>query len=75
MYKAIMAISNNYGIGIVNIEYGIDDIICYVWINGDKAGKKTYAKVRYDEQGKAYFNQKHKFYLDMFIRSEYNGIM
>ena len=40
------------GIEIFGIEYGIEDYIIYRWMN---SSKKTRAKIRYTNKGKAYF--------------------
>ena len=42
------------GIEIFGIEYGIDDYIIYRWTNS-RTPKKTRAKIRYTNKGKAYF--------------------
>ena len=42
------------GIEIFGIEYGIDDYIIYRWTNSSTP-KKTRAKIRYTNKGKAYF--------------------
>ena len=71
MNKNIIAtygISNNSGIAIYDIIYGIESKVCYTWICGDKESKKYYALIRADKNGRIYFNKKHKIYLDECIK-------
>lgn len=63
--KAVYTICNTAGIAIYNIIYDIDDKVCFRHIYGDKQTKKTYAKIRYDNNERAYFNTySMKVYLD-----------
>lgn len=68
---ATYAICNNGGIEIYNIEYGIDDKICFAWVWIDKQYKKCYAKIRYTQEGRAYFiTRKCKIFLDECMRTD-----
>lgn len=61
---ATYGVCNIGGIAIYNIIFDIDDKVCFRHIYGDKHYKKTYAKIRYDED-RAYFNTHGmKVYLD-----------
>ena len=67
---ASMGISNGYGIGILGIEYGIDDRILSRFYGG-KDEKPVWAKVRYDKEGSSYFKRHNvKYYLEDFITIE-----
>ena len=64
---ASMGISNSYGIGILGIEYGIDDRILSRFYGG-KDEKPVWAKIRYNQDGNPYFNRYSvKYYLEDFI--------
>lgn len=66
---ATYAICNNGGIEIYNIEYGIDDKVYFAWVWNEKRYKKCYAKIRFNQAGKAYFiTRKRKIFLDDCIR-------
>ena len=65
---AVYTMFNCGGIAIYEIIYGIEDKVCYTWICGDKESKKCYAIIREDENGRLYFNKKHKIYLDECIK-------
>lgn len=65
---AVYTISNVFAINIYEIIYDIEDKVCYTWVNGEKESKKCYAIIRHDNEGRAYFNEKHHFYLDECIK-------
>ena len=64
---ASMGISNNSGIGILGIEYGVDDRVLSRFFGG-KEERPVWAKVRYDRDGNSYFYRYGvKYYLEDFI--------
>lgn len=64
---ASMGISNSYGIGILGIEYGIDDRILSRFYGG-KDEKPVWSKIRYNQDGRPYFNRYNvNYYLEDFI--------
>ena len=66
---ATYTICNIGGIEIYDIEYGIDDRVYFAWIWTDKQSKKCYAKIRFNQAGRAYFiTRKYKIFLDECIR-------
>lgn len=67
-FIAVYIISNCYYIGIYDIRHDIEDRICYAYCTYDNIGKKTWSTIKYDENGRAYFNKKNKIYLDECMR-------
>ena len=65
---AVYPMNNCGGIAIYEIIYGIEDKVCYTWQFMEKESKKCYAIIREDENGRLYFNKKHKIYLDECIK-------
>ena len=72
MEKKIIAACQltNFG-GIVVFEFieGIEDKIKFAWCNGDKFGRTSTAKIRYNAEGEPYFiSCKKRYYLNEFIK-------
>ena len=74
MEKKIIAmcqLHNFGGIAVYAIEYGIEDKIKFAWCNGDKFGRTSIAKIKYNAKGEPYFiSCKKRYYLNEFIKSE-----
>ena len=69
MIIAIYSVSADVGIEIINIIYDIDDKIQFTWNVCGIRKKQRCSKIRYDADGKAYFNScGRKIYLDECIR-------
>lgn len=74
MSKKVIAtrhLNNFGGIVLFDITHGIDDKIKFAYHNGEKFGRTSTAKIRYNKEGDAYFNSgRQKYYLNEFIKSE-----
>ena len=74
MNKKVIAtygLSNTSGIAILNIVYGIEDKVKFSYHNGEKFGRTSTAKIRYNEEGSSFFiSGKKRYYLNEFIKSE-----
>ena len=74
MNKKVIAtcqLTNFGGIAIFNIIHDIEDKIKFAWCNGDKFGRTSTAKIRYNEEGSPFFiSGKKRYYLNEFIKSE-----
>lgn len=71
-YIATCGLSNNSGIGIINIEEGINDYVIFQFIYGDKTSPKYRRKIEFNDEGRGCFKFKNiKYYLDEFIRTNF----
>lgn len=74
MNKKVIAtcqLTNFGGIAILDVVHGIGDQIKFAWHNGEKFGRMSTAKIRYNTEGEPYFfSGKHKYFLSEFIKSE-----
>lgn len=63
-------ITNCSGMGIVDIEYGIDDIVKFIYFSTDgQVGRIRRAKIRETTAGRSYFiSHGVRQYLDEFMR-------
>ena len=69
-YKAYLSITSNFGLGIIDIEYGIDDYSINELIVGPKVVKGR-NKIYYSDDGRAYIKRYNvKYYIDTFLRSD-----
>ena len=65
---ATYGISNNAGMAIFDIVYGIDDFVLAALFYGDKQTKTTKNKIHYNSDGRAYFIKFGcRYYLDEFM--------
>ena len=68
-YIATYGITATMGIGIIDIEYGIDDY-CICEMIGGKEARKTKNKIYTDNEGRSYIKKYNcKYYLDEFIKT------
>ena len=74
MNKKVIAtypLCNFGGIAIFEFIYGIDDQIKFAYHNGEKFGRTSTAKIRYNEEGSPFIiSGKKRYYLNEFIKSE-----
>lgn len=64
-------LTNFGGIAIFDIIHDIEDRIKFAWCNGDKFGRTSIAKIRYNAKGEPYFiSCKKRYYLNEFIKTE-----
>ena len=69
-YKAYLSVTSNFGLGIIDIEYGIDDYCINELIVG-KEVKKGRNKIYYDTDGRAYIKRYNvKYFIDEFLRTD-----
>jgi hypothetical protein len=69
-YKAYLSITPNFGLGIIDIEYGIDDYCINELIVGQKVTKGK-NKIYYDTDGRAYIKKYNvKYFIDEFLRTD-----
>ena len=54
-FLAVCTMSNFGGLGIISIEYGIEDTVTTAFDFGDGIRNKSTAKIRYNAQGEDYF--------------------
>lgn len=70
-FIAVKGIANDAGIGIVSINYGINDTITSVFQYGEKQKKPTTAKIRYSAAGDPYFMKYgRREYLNEYMKTE-----
>ncbi len=68
-YIAVLNTSAFTGIGLVNIEYSMDQYAVYEIFNGNSAISKGKVKVRYDNTGNPYIRIKgQSYYMGQFMR-------
>jgi hypothetical protein len=59
------------GIAVVGIEYGIDDVVLYRYVNGERRGRLCRARVRDSASGRAYFQTRFgRVYFDEVMRTD-----
>lgn len=72
MEKIIGTYSFTYdcGIAVVGIEYGVDDIVLYRYVNGEKHSRLCRSRVRDSASGRAYFQTRSgRIYFDEIMRT------
>lgn len=68
-YIATLSESAFHGLGIIDIEHGIDDKVVFQPFAGEKVLRKRSAFVRYSAGGRPYFvHAKTRYYLSEFMR-------
>lgn len=73
MEKIIGTYSFTYdcGIAVVGIEYGIDDIVLYRYVNGQQRSRLCRARVRDSASGRVYFQTRSgRVYFDEVMRTD-----
>lgn len=70
-FIGVLCLSNNLGIGILEIIYDTEDKVKYQYVVGDNVKRPTTAKIRYNKNGDPYFTSfNRKYYLNEFIRTD-----
>ena len=68
-YIAILSESAFHGLGIIDIEHGIEDKVIFQPFSDDKVLRKRSAVIRYSASGQPYFiHAKTRYYLSDFMR-------
>lgn len=73
MEKVIGTYSFTYdcGIAVVGIEYGVDDVVLYRYVNGETKGRLCRSRVRDSASGRAYFQTRSgRIYFDEIMRTD-----
>ena len=66
---AVMGLSNNYSIVILDIIYDINDYVISAFSDGENYSHKRKTRIFYDNDGRNYFVRYGiKYYLDEFMR-------
>lgn len=66
--EAVYNMGTWYGIGVFEIDYGVEDRMKIAWINGSERTAYRWSKVRYDCEGDAYiFSGGERRYLKDFM--------
>lgn len=59
------------GIAVVGIEYGVDDVVLYRYVNGETKGRLCRSRVRDRDRGRAYFQTRFgRVYFDEIMRTD-----
>ena len=65
------AFTYDSGIAVVGIEYGIEDVVLYRYVNGEKKSRLCKARVRDSASGRAYFQARSgRIYFDEIVRTD-----
>ena len=58
------------GIAVVGIEYGVDDVVLYRYVNGKQRSRLCRSRVRDSASGRAYFQTRSgRVYFDEIMRT------
>jgi len=59
------------GIAVVGIEYGVDDVVLYRYIKGEKKSRLCRSRVRNSATARAYFQTRSgRIYFDEIMRTD-----